>query len=418
VRGITFLFATLLVCAMAVPAVAETKIALVIGNNAYKAQPLNNSGRNAQIIAAKLKEIGFKLVGDGPQINLDKASTDRRLTEFASQAQDADIALFYFSGHGVQVHGENYLIPTDAVSLSPADIHFQAVHAANVLGAMDRSGARLKIMLLDASGRNPFTRHIGADAGLAIMRAPQGTVIGFATQPNQPNTTAADGPPGSNSPFAKALETYLGVRGLSLFTMVNEVGLAVMDATNNTQQPWISASPISGGEPALYPGPATTIVLKRESSPSVALRQPSIDRYPTIEAPERTAVGRKTTVLVSLTVHQETPSVAIDNTGPDVGRTISGGLAIPAEDRNRVVTVILNVAGFDFDPKTPQRSAIELDWTGDSTVARFDITAMPSAVGTRSLRVTFWRDGEFLASASRKIEVEAALHPGSRFIRT
>jgi tetratricopeptide (TPR) repeat protein len=420
VRGITALLATLLVCAMAAPAVAEKKIALVIGNNAYKTQPLNSPGPDAQLIAAKLQKIDFKLVGDGPQINLDKASTDRRLTEFASQAQDADIALFYFSGHGVQVDGENYLIPTDVDALSPANIDFQTLAAARVLAAMDRSNARLKIMLLDASRRNSFTRHKGADAGLAIMRAPQGTVIGFATQPNHPNTTAADGPPGSNSPYAKALETYLGVRGLSLFTMLNDVGLAVMDATNNAQQPWISASPISGGEPALYPGPAPTIEaaarerlenLKPSPPPALPQSSRSIDRYPTIEAPERTAVGRKTTVLVSLTVHQETPSVAIDSTGPALVRTTSGGLAIPAEDRNRVVTVILNVAGFDFDPKTPQRSDIELDWTGDSTVARFDITATPGAVGTRSLRVTFWRDGEFLASASRKIEVEAAMHP-------
>jgi uncharacterized caspase-like protein len=194
-RRIALPFAISLVCAMASEALADKRVALVIGNKAYQAQPLDNPERDARIIGARLKEIGFKLLGDGPHINLDKASTDRRLTEFASQAEDADIALFYFSGHGVQVHGENYLIPTDVISLSPADIHFQTLNAANVLGAMGRSGARLKIMLLDACRINPFTSDRGADAGLAIMRAPQGTLIGFATRPN---ATAADGPRGTN----------------------------------------------------------------------------------------------------------------------------------------------------------------------------------------------------------------------------
>src|SRR5262249_59371866 len=130
----------------------------------------------------------------------------------------------------------------------------------------------------------------------------------------------------------------------------------------------------------------------------------TVDRYPTIEAAERVAAGAKTTVLVSLTVDQVTPDVAIGATAADVRRTPSGALrlAVP-RDRARIpLTVILNAPGFDLDAKTPQQATIELDRNGDSTVARFDIIARRGEPGSRALRVTFWRDGEFLASAARK----------------
>src|SRR5262249_13383985 len=133
----------------------------------------------------------------------------------------------------------------------------------------------------------------------------------------------------------------------------------------------------------------------------------SVDRYPTIEAAERVAAGAKTTVLGSLTVDQVTPDVAIGATAADVRRTPSGALRLSMPpDRARIpLTVILNAPGFDLDAKTPQQATIELDRNGDSTVARFDLTARRGESGSRALRVTFWRDGEFLASASRKIDV-------------
>jgi Caspase domain len=96
-------------------------------------------------------------------------------------------------------------------------------------------------MLLDACRTNPFLASKDQGGGLAQMKAPAATVIGFATQPN---TTAWQGPTGGLSPYAKALVTYMDVKGLELFAMLNEVGLAVMDETNNRQQPWISSSPI------------------------------------------------------------------------------------------------------------------------------------------------------------------------------
>src|SRR5271170_6009321 len=100
-------------------AVAQRKIALVIGNGVYVNQTrLDNPGRDARLIGATLQKIGFELVGGGPLIHLDKVTTDRMVDVFATMSQDADIALFYFSGHGIQVNGTNYLLPVDLGSLS------------------------------------------------------------------------------------------------------------------------------------------------------------------------------------------------------------------------------------------------------------------------------------------------------------
>jgi tetratricopeptide (TPR) repeat protein len=236
--------AVALVCATVNQAVAQKKVALVIGNDAYvNATRLNNPGRDARHIGATLQRLGFKLVADRPLIDLDKVTTDKMVQAFAIMAQDAEIALFYFSGHGMQISGTNYLVPIDLENFSPATVDFQTLNADLVLAVMEKSKAHVKIMLLDACRTNPFIARKDQGGGLAQMKAPAGTVIGFATQPN---TTASQGPVGGLSPYAKALGTYMSVKDLELFTMLNETGLAVMAATNNLQQPWLSFSPISG----------------------------------------------------------------------------------------------------------------------------------------------------------------------------
>jgi tetratricopeptide (TPR) repeat protein len=243
-RWIAVLLAISLVCITASHALAQKRVALVIGNDAYVNQPrLDNAGRDARVIGAALQKVGFKLVGDRPLIDLDKATTDRMVEAFTALAQDADIALFYYSGHGIQIGGTNYLLPIDLRSVSPATVDFQTLNADLVLKVMENSRARVKMMLLDACRTNPFIRRKDQGGGLAQMQALAGTVIGFATQPNN---AASEGPVGGNSPYAAALATYIGVRGIELFALLNEVGLDVMAKTNNLQQPWISASPIAG----------------------------------------------------------------------------------------------------------------------------------------------------------------------------
>jgi Caspase domain len=227
------------VCVTANQAVAQKKVALVIGNDKYAQEtPLQNPGRDARLIAAHLQELGFKLVGDRAQEDLDKATTDRMVRRFGTMAEDADVALFYFSGHGTQFNGANYLLPID-VGPDKKTIGLQALNADLVVEVMEESRARLKIVLLDAC-RSPFK---GPGGGLISMRAPEGTVIGFATQPNH---TAKQGPPGGNSPYAEALDHFMGVKGLEIFAFFNEVALKVMAATAKEQQPWVSYSAIQG----------------------------------------------------------------------------------------------------------------------------------------------------------------------------
>jgi uncharacterized caspase-like protein len=136
--------------------VAQKKVALVIGNDKYANEPqLQNPGRDAQLIAAQLEKLGFELVGDGALIDLDKVTTDRMVSLFGTVAQDADIALFYFSGHGTQIDGANYLLPIDVGGYTRATIRLQTLNADVVVAAMEESHARLKIVLLDAC-RSPF----------------------------------------------------------------------------------------------------------------------------------------------------------------------------------------------------------------------------------------------------------------------
>ncbi len=224
---------------------APRRVALVIGNAAYShVEKLANPGNDAQLIATTLRGLGFKLVGDGVQQNLDKVHFDQIVQAFGKQIQGADIALFYYAGHGMQVDGTNWLLPVDANPTQPRDVDFQMVDASLVLKQMDGAGTRLNIVLLDACRNNPFS-NLGTRAiagGLAQMRAPEGTLISFATQPGN---VASDGK-GADGPYATALVEAMRQPGLDIFHLFNQVGLAVKKETGGAQLPWVSSSPIDG----------------------------------------------------------------------------------------------------------------------------------------------------------------------------
>ena len=207
----------LLALATARPAVAQNpdvprRVALVMGNFAYDHVPrLANSGNDATLIATTLRQLGFTLVGDGAEDNVDKPHFDRLVQDFGRAIQGADVALFYYAGHGMQVNGSNWLVPTDANPTRPQDLEFQMVNAELVLKQMDGAGTRLNIVILDACRNNPFAGFGGraVAGGLAQMRAPEGTLISFATQPGN---IAADGS-GADGPFAMALAASMRAPG-------------------------------------------------------------------------------------------------------------------------------------------------------------------------------------------------------------
>jgi hypothetical protein len=229
----------------AFPAAAEKRVALVVGNSTYLHVPtLANPANDAKLIAGTLSELGFTLIGGGPRLDLDKVSIDRAVQEFGRALQGADVGLFYYAGHGVQVRGANYLVPTNANPTREADVDFQMLDANLVLRQMEGAGTRLNLVILDACRNNPFGgRGLRATtSGLAQMQAPEGTLISFATQPGN---VALDGS-GANSPFTDALAQVMRKPGLDIFRTFNEVGLLVARATGGSQQPWVSLSPIKG----------------------------------------------------------------------------------------------------------------------------------------------------------------------------
>jgi Caspase domain len=226
-------------------ALAEKRVALVVGNSTYRNVPvLANPSNDARLVANTLNSLGFELVGGAAQLNLDKPGFDRAVLTFGRQLQGADVGLFYYAGHGVQVRGSNYLVPVDANLTREADVDFQMLDTQLVLRQMEGSRTKLNLVILDACRNNPFGGRglRSASGGLAQMQAPDGTLISFATQPGN---VAVDGTAG-HSPFTAALATTMRKPGLGLFEVFNNVGLAVKKATGGEQQPWLSSSPISG----------------------------------------------------------------------------------------------------------------------------------------------------------------------------
>jgi hypothetical protein len=221
------------------------KIALIIGNSSYRSlNVLANPANDARLMATTLKGLGFELVGGGAQVDLDKPAFDRAVQQFGAALQSAEVGLFYYAGHGLQVQGTNWLVPTNANPTGPADVDFQMVDANLVLRQMQFAQTKLNIVILDACRNNPFGGRglRAAGGGLAEMRAPQGTLIAYATQPD---SVARDGT-GANSPFTSALARNLVQPGLDLFRLFNQVGVAVKRETGGDQQPWVSSSPIEG----------------------------------------------------------------------------------------------------------------------------------------------------------------------------
>ncbi len=235
------------VAAPAVPAAVTTerRVALVIGNGAYRNAPaLTNPPNDARTIAEVLQGAGFELVGGQAMLDLDRAATEKAIRAFGQQLRGGSVGLFYYAGHGLQISGANYLVPVSAQISSEADVKYELVDLNFVLDEMVNAGNRLNMILLDACRNNPFSGRgmRSVSGGLAQMQAPSGTVISYATQPGN---VAADGSDG-HSPYTAALAESIRTPGRSVFDVFNAVGLTVKKRTGDVQQPWLSASPIEG----------------------------------------------------------------------------------------------------------------------------------------------------------------------------
>ena len=157
-----------------------SRLALVIGNGDYQHEPtLTNPVNDATDIAAALKKLGFQVI---LKRNAKRRAMIRAVQDFGEKLSRHDVGLFYYSGHGLQTRGENFLVPIDAQIKSTADIEFESVPANRILRQMEKANNGINIVILDACRDNPFTTsQKGVSKGLAKMDSPTGSLIAFAT---------------------------------------------------------------------------------------------------------------------------------------------------------------------------------------------------------------------------------------------
>ena len=274
-RGLgTILGAMLLSTLVCQPALADKRIALVIGNSAYRnVTPLSNPANNSGAMAETFKRASFDVVDVGNDLPVNRLR--RLLRDFGAKARDADVAVIYYAGHGIEVDGTNYLIPIDAQLETDSDVYDEALSLDRLLVAVEPA-KQLRLVILDACRDNPFAktmkRTIASRAigrGLAkVEPANPNTMIAFAAKAG---FTAFDGD-GKNSPFAVALTQHLVTPGLDLRKAFGFVRDDVLKATNNKQEPFIYGS-LGGNDVALVPAPSVAAPPATAQDPNASIRR-------------------------------------------------------------------------------------------------------------------------------------------------
>lgn len=233
---------------------AKSVFALVIGNSKYSFGPLENPKNDANAIAKKLRDFGYdvEVIFDASRNQIVEA-----LSASLSRAEKADVNLLYYAGHGVQINGVNYLVPTDVSLTNTETLQFSAVKISEIIDNF--MPAKTRLVFLDACRDNPLARSLrrsrnAAGSGLAAMDVASGTLISYATKDG---SVALDnsGASGANSPYAKALLEHLG-EPLDITLVLRKVRQKVLDDTNNQQIPWDYGS-LTGSE----------LILGRASNP-------------------------------------------------------------------------------------------------------------------------------------------------------
>ena len=242
--GAQVLCAALLLVATHAAALAAGQVALVIGNSSYQhVSALRNPGNDAADIAGALRNLGFEVL-EGHDLKRDAFL--KIVEAFASKAAGADVALFFYAGHGLQAGGTNYLIPIDAALRDNSSLK-TALISVDLILRHTEGKALARLVFLDACRDNPFgdapqASRTALGRGLAVMASAPGTLIAFATEPNN---TASDGT-GRNSPFTRALLNRIAKPGTDISDLLRRVTRDVISATNGQQVPWNHSSLTQG----------------------------------------------------------------------------------------------------------------------------------------------------------------------------
>ena len=278
--GVLLAVLLVVVAPHAVAAQGQARIALVIGNSGYANAPLANPANDARLMSATLRRLGFDVI---ERIDADQKEMKVAIFELGDRLEQAGkdaVGLFFYAGHGVQVDGENYLIPLKSEISKERHVAIEAVGTSWVLGQMEFAGNRMNFVILDACRNNPLTRSFrSAVRGLARMDAPSGSLVAYSTGPGK---VARDGE-GANSEFTAALARELTVPGVPVEQVFKRVRRSVMAATNDEQVPWESSSltgdfyfngtPSGEGQVAIAPPPPASAIAASKVAAEVAFWQ-------------------------------------------------------------------------------------------------------------------------------------------------
>lgn len=227
----------------------ERRVALVIGNGAYKSAPLKNPVGDAQAVAASLRALGYEVT---IKENTSLRDLIEALREFAVRATSASVRLLFYAGHGIQAKGRNYLLPVDVEPQSEDEVAAKCADVGQFIDRLSENKKGLNLVVLDACRVNPFIDGVivGPDGrrlkfrgltpkGLAPLDAPVGTLVAFSTAPNG---VALDGPKGEHSIYAKHLLANIQTPGLPVEQLFKRVRIGVAEETQRVQVPWESSS--------------------------------------------------------------------------------------------------------------------------------------------------------------------------------
>jgi len=219
--------------------IPNRRLALIIGNADYTNGTLANPVNDARDMAAVLQTLDFDVI---EHLNLpNRNEVENAVVNFGSRLPNYDVGLFFYAGHGIQVDGANYIIPTRIQLNSKKVIKTYCFDINTVLAEMEGAGSKVNIVIVDACRDNPFERSWSrseSSSGLATMNAPDGTFIAYATSPGK---VASDGA-GKNGLYTAELIKQLQVPNLSLEDVFKRVGANVKALTNKDQTPWVSSS--------------------------------------------------------------------------------------------------------------------------------------------------------------------------------
>jgi hypothetical protein len=356
-----FLIAAISVAALLVSgnaALADKRVAFVVGNSAYRnVAPLANPAIDAKSMAKLLRNVGFDVV-EGANLTRDKMT--ERLLEFGKKAEGADVALFFYAGHGIAVNGTNYLLPVDADLKSEMDVKLGAAINVDLTLEQTMSDAKVKLVFLDACRDNPFaakirsakaTRSVSVQSGLAEMKSGEGTLIAFATGPGQ---TALDGEAGTNSPFTRALMANIASPGVEIQQAMTRVRAQVNEETSKNQLPWghtnligsVYLNPVAGAAgqqayapntPAVVAGPVSEVELEfwrsikdsnkpeefnayLSSYPNGTFKSLALARVASLQDGPSTTTRNLTTGIDPATFAEEADQTSEDQLGLDKGQ--------------------------------------------------------------------------------------------------